>query len=81
MPRLKRLSGLEVVALLRRFGFQFHNQEGSHIKLRRLSPEGRRQTLLVPRHRELAVGTLREIYKQASEFIPEDQLKRHFYTD
>ena len=81
MPRLKRLSGLEVVTILRRFGFQFHNQEGSHIKLRRLSPEGRRQTLLVPRHRELAVGTLREIYKQASEFIPEDQLRQYFYTD
>ena len=81
MPRLRRLSGMEVVSILMRFGFQFRNQEGSHMKLRRLSIDGHRQTISVPRHRELAVGTQREIYKQACEFIPEEQLRPHFYTD
>lgn len=51
------------------------------MKLRRLSIEGRRQTISVPRHRELAIGTLREIYKNACQFIPEEQLYPHFYTD
>ncbi|NQT51750.1 type II toxin-antitoxin system HicA family toxin [bacterium] len=36
MPRLRRLSGDQVIAILQRFGFQIHDQRGSHIKLRRL---------------------------------------------
>jgi predicted RNA binding protein YcfA (HicA-like mRNA interferase family) len=70
-----------VVAVLRRFGFQFHNQEGSHMKLRRISPEGRRETLSVPRHRQLVTKTLFNIYKQACKFIPEEELRPYFYTD
>lgn len=35
MPKLKRLSGAEVVDILASFGFQIHSQKGSHIKLRR----------------------------------------------
>ena len=81
MPRLRRLSGLEVVSILRRFGFNFHKQEGSHMKLRRLSQEGHRQTISVPRHRQLVTKTLFDVYKQACRFIPEEQLRPYFYTD
>ena len=81
MPRLRRLSGVEVVSILRRFGFQPHKQEGSHMKLRRLSQEGHRQTLSVPRHRQLVTKTLFDIYKQACKFIPEEELRPYFYTD
>ena len=63
MPRLKRLSSMEVVSILRRFGFNFHKQEGSHMKLRRFSPAGHRQNISVPRHRELVTKTLFDIYK------------------
>ena len=81
MPRLRRLSGLEVVSILRRFGFQLYKQEGSHMKLRRLSPIGHRQTVSVPRHRELVTKTLYSIYKQACKYIPEEELTPYFYTD
>ena len=81
MPRLRRLSGLEVVAILRRFGFEFHKQEGSHMKLRRLSSTGRWQVVSVPRHRELVTKTLFSVYKQARQYIPEEELKPYFYTD
>ena len=35
MPRLRRLSGAELVRIFRGFGFAVHSQRGSHMKLRR----------------------------------------------
>lgn len=81
MPRLTRLSGLEVVAILRGFGFELLKQEGSHMKLRRLSATGRRETVSVPRHRQLVTTTLFSVYKQARQYIPEEDLRPHFYTE
>jgi len=42
MPSLRRMSGQEVLAELRLFGFELVSQRGSHIKLRRLGPDGRK---------------------------------------
>ncbi|RLC95460.1 MAG: type II toxin-antitoxin system HicA family toxin [Chloroflexi bacterium] len=81
MPRLRRLSGDEVIAILAGFGFEMHSQRGTHVKLRRVTGGGSRQTLTVPRHRELDTGTLQAILRQASRFVPEDSLRAHFYTD
>ena len=81
MPKLRRLSGDEVIAVFARFGFSIHDQRGSHAKLRRVGPAGSTQTLTIPRHRELDTGTLRAIIRQASRFILEDQLRPHFYTE
>lgn len=36
MPKLKVLSGRDVVKILGQFGFQILSQKGSHIKLRRM---------------------------------------------
>ena len=80
-PKLKRLSGPEVVDILRIFGFEVHSQRGSHAKLRRISAEGGRQTLTIPLHAELDVGTLRAIVRQATRYIPEAELRIHFYSD
>lgn len=81
MPKLKRLSGNELVAVFARFGFTVLAQRGSHVKLRHKGPAGGFQTLTIPQHRELDPGTLRAIFRQASRFIPEDQLRPHLYTD
>ena len=81
MPRLRRLSGDEVVLVLIRFGFQIYSQKGSHAKMRRTLESGRRQNLTVPRHRESATGTLHSIFTQATRFVPENDLRPHFYTD
>ena len=51
------------------------------MKLRRLTALGHRQTLSIPRHRQLVTKTLFDIYRQASRFIPEEKLHPHFYTD
>jgi predicted RNA binding protein YcfA (HicA-like mRNA interferase family) len=63
MGRLRALSGSQVLAILRSFGFAVHDQRGSHVKLRRLSPEGARETLVVPRHDDLDKGTLQAIFR------------------
>jgi len=82
MPgRLRRLSGSEVVAVLRGFGFAVASQRGSHVKLRRIGPEGAIQTLVIPMHAELDAGTLRAVFRQASRYIAEDELRPRFYAD
>ncbi len=48
------------------------------MKLRRIVT-GATQTLTIPTHVELDAGTLRAIIRQASRFIPEQDLRLHFY--
>jgi predicted RNA binding protein YcfA (HicA-like mRNA interferase family) len=79
MPKLRRLSGADVVAIVRGFGFEAVSQRGSHIKLKRAAASGS-QTLTVPAHAELDTGTLRAILRQAARFVPERDLHPHFYV-
>jgi len=44
-------------------------------------PGGKKQTLTVPRHRELDKGTLRAVFRQALRYIPEEQMRPYFYAD
>lgn len=81
MPRLKRLSGDDVITILGRFDFQVHAQRGSHVKLRRVTGTGQTQILTIPRHRELHTGTLHAILRQASRFVSERELRPYFYSD
>ncbi len=81
MPKLRRLSGAEVIRVLEQFGFIVHDQRGSHVKLRRISPVGEKQTLTIPLHQELDTGTLRAILRQASRYIPMEELTPYLYTD
>ena len=80
MPKLRRLSGHEVVAILHQFGFTVVSQRGSHMKLKR-HVVSESQILTIPAHSELDTGTLRAIVRQAGRFIPESELKPHFYSD
>jgi len=75
MPKPKRLSGDDLISILSTFGFTFHSQRGSHVKMRHITATGQKQTLTVPRHRELDPGTIRAIFRQATRYIPEDELK------
>jgi len=79
MPKPRRLSGDEIIAILTTFGFSIHSQRGSHVKLRRLTQTGEKQTLTLPRHKELDAGTIRAIFHQASRYIPEDQLRPYLF--
>jgi len=81
MPRLRPLSGDEVIAILLTFGFAIHSQRGSHVKLKRAAKGGIVQTLTIPKHKELDRGTLRAIFRQVARFVPEDQLRDRFYSE
>jgi len=81
MPKLKVLSGREVLKILREFGFEVFAQRGSHVKARRVSQSGQTQSLTVPMHDEIDRGTLRAIHRQACRFIPESELRAKFYTE
>ena len=61
----KRYSAKEIIKKLKRLGFVKVSQKGSHIKLRGLV-EGKLQTVIVPNHKEIAVGTFGSILKQAN---------------
>jgi predicted RNA binding protein YcfA (HicA-like mRNA interferase family) len=79
MRRLKPLSARQIVRILHGFGFSAASVRGSHAKLKR-EVEGRPpQILTVPLHRELAPGTIQAIYRQALRFVPEADLRAHFY--
>lgn len=80
MPKLRRLSGHEVAGILRQCGFILISQRGSHMKLKRLVGT-ESQVLTIPAHAELDTGTLRAILRQASRYVPESELRPHFYSD
>jgi predicted RNA binding protein YcfA (HicA-like mRNA interferase family) len=69
---LPRVSGREVVHALRKVGYEFDHQRGSHIVVRHVDPPHRRIT--VPDHKEVAKGTLRAILRQAGLSV--DEFKR-----
>ncbi|MEM2901970.1 MAG: type II toxin-antitoxin system HicA family toxin [Candidatus Bathyarchaeia archaeon] len=79
MPRLKVLSGRDIIKILSKFGFKTVSQRGIHVKLIRILTDGTRQTLTIPIHEELDKGTLRAIFRQALRYIPDEQLKPYFY--
>ncbi len=64
MPRLPRVSGAEAVRALEKLGFVQARQRGSHIILKKQTPTGA-VGCAVPRHDELATGTLRGILRLA----------------
>lgn len=80
MPKPRRLSGADIIKIFEEFGFTIKNQRGSHIKLTR-SCLGTTQALLVSNHKELKTGAIVGIFKQALQYIPEPDLRSHFYSE
>ncbi len=80
MPKPKILAGQDIVHIFESFGFSVVDQRGSHIKLRRVVVDGLRETFTVPNHKELDRGTIVSLYRQASRYIPESELRPHFYN-
>ena len=64
MPELRKVSAREAVQALQRLGFQQVRQRGSHVVMIRKTSEGK-VGCAFPMHRELKIGTLRGILRQA----------------
>jgi predicted RNA binding protein YcfA (HicA-like mRNA interferase family) len=70
MPKLQRISGEVAIRTLEKLGFRRSRQRGSHVILKKQTSEGE-IGCVVPLHKELAVGTLRGILKQARLSVDE----------
>jgi predicted RNA binding protein YcfA (HicA-like mRNA interferase family) len=66
MPELPRISGDEAIKIFKKLGFYQVRQKGSHVVMRR-DDKG----CVIPRHKELALGTLRSAIKQADISVDE----------
>lgn len=65
MPRLKKVSGKTVVKILcNKFGFTISGRSGSHVRLSKITLEGKVGTV-VPMHKELKTGTLKGVLNLA----------------
>lgn len=63
MTKLPVLSGKDVIKVLSKVDFIVVRQKGSHIILKKRTPEGE-IAVVVPNHREIDRGTLLEIIRQ-----------------
>ncbi|MDZ7721570.1 MAG: type II toxin-antitoxin system HicA family toxin [candidate division KSB1 bacterium] len=66
MSELPTISGHDCIKALKKAGFYFKRQHGSHIILRKDDPFSQ---LFVPNHKVLDRGTLRAIIRQANMTI------------
>ena len=82
MPgRLRRLSGDDVIGILQGWGFVLQSQRGSHAKLRRSDATGTSQIVVVPRHADLATGTLHGSVRKLSLVADPEAVRSAFYTE
>ena len=76
MPHHKPVSGdLTIKILCYKFGFSVSGQTGSHVRLSKMTPDGKVGTV-VPNHEELKLGTLKGVLKLAKVDI--DDFYRFF---
>jgi len=73
MSKLKRVSGRETIRAFEKMGFVQVRQRGSHVVLKKRTLSGD-VGCTVPLHRELAIGTLRGILRQA-KVAPKEFMK------
>lgn len=69
MSGLPRISGRQVVQMLKKIGYEQDRQRGSHMILRQTDAPHRRVT--VADHKEIAKGTLRSIIREVGLTVDE----------
>lgn len=75
MPKLLIVSGKETVKALKKIGFESISQKGSHMKLRRIRASGYTETVIVPNHKIIRRGTLRNGILKPINLSVEDFVK------
>lgn len=66
MPELPKISGNKAIKVFKRLGFNEARQRGSHVVLRK-----EHKGCVVPRHKTLAVSTLKSAIRQAGLTVDE----------
>lgn len=78
MPKLIRISAIDLIKFLEKQGFIIDRQKGSHIVMTRKLTISK-QVLTIPNHKELDIGTTKAIYNQCKKFVNEEALNNFFY--
>mgnify|MGYP002725902260 CR=1 FL=1 len=75
MSQLRKISGKDCLKILcNKFGFYVKRQTGSHVILKKETPEGKIGTV-VPNHKELKIGTLKGVLELAK--VSEEEFFRY----
>jgi predicted RNA binding protein YcfA (HicA-like mRNA interferase family) len=69
VPKLPTIKGSELVAALRKVGFETVRQRGSHVRFRH--PDGRVVTIPIHAGEELGRGLLRKVLRDADLSVEE----------
>jgi predicted RNA binding protein YcfA (HicA-like mRNA interferase family) len=80
MKTPRDVSGAELVKALRKFGYEFLRQAGSHIMIE--TEENGQHLVVVPNHNPIKVGTLNGIIGDVAEHFgisKEDVIRKLFY--
>ena len=69
------VSGDKLIKLLTKLGYEVVRQKGSHVRLRKKTEIGE-HNITVPKHKEIAKGTLNDILSKVSLWnnIPKEEL-------
>ena len=75
MPKLPVVSGDQLIKLLLKLGYEIVRQRGSHVRLRKTTEVGE-HNITVPKHNEIARGTLNDILSKVAVWndIPKEKL-------
>ena len=75
MPKLPAISYKRLLRLLDQLDYQIDRQRGSHIRLKKILPQGH-CSITIPAHKELAKGTLNDILTAISRHtnLPKQEL-------
>ena len=68
MAQLPILTGVEVVRAFEKLGWELSRQSGSHMVM---TKDGEMASLSIPKHKEVAKGTLRSLIRSANLTIDE----------
>ena len=80
MSKIRVITAKELITFFEKQGFIIDRQKGSHIVLSKKF-NGTSQHLVIPNHKELDRGLTHGIYKQAKEYLTEEEIKKFFYTE
>ena len=75
MLKLPVVSGDQLIKLLLKLGYEIVRQKGSHVRLRKITDAGE-HNITVPKHSEIAKGTLNDILSKVAVWnnIPKEKL-------
>lgn len=67
LKKLPTISYKELLKLLNQLDYQIDRQRGSHIRLKKILPQGH-HSITIPAHKEIAKGTLNDILNKISQY-------------